>query len=96
MSRDSVQTPCMKSTQIYTVLLDLLEKNFKQRYKICICCSVILEELESFRNYKGFIFIFTIKILDGFDIFRKLEFSHSSSHHIFEYENFSFPFFCEK
>ena len=29
----------------------------KRRYKICIC-SVILGELESFRNYKGFSIIF--------------------------------------
>ena len=50
LSRDSVQAPCMKSTQIYTVLLDLLEMNIKRRYKICICCSVILEGLESFES----------------------------------------------
>ena len=88
----------MKSTQIYTTLLDLLEMNFKRGYKICICCWVILEELESFRDYKGFIFIYTTKILDGFNIFWKLEFSYSSFHHIFaiESENFSFPFFYEK
>ena len=30
-----------------------LEMHFKRRYKICIC-SVILGELESYRNYKGF------------------------------------------
>ena len=81
---------------VYKVLLDLLEMNFKRRYKICVCCSIILGELESFRNYKGFIFIFTIKILDGFNIFRKLGFSHSSFHHTFKSENFSFPFFYEK
>ena len=34
----------------------------KRRYKICIC-SVILGELESFRNYKGLSIIF-LKILD--------------------------------
>ena len=33
--------------------LTSLEKHSKRRYKICIC-SVILGELESFRNYKGF------------------------------------------
>ena len=35
----------------------------KRRYKICIC-SVILGELESFRNYKGLSIIFS-KILDA-------------------------------
>ena len=35
----------------------------KWRYKICIC-SVILWELESFRNYKGFSIIFP-KIFDA-------------------------------
>ena len=33
--------------------LTSLEKHSKRCYKICIC-SVILGELESFRNYKGF------------------------------------------
>ena len=30
-----------------------LEMRSKRRYKICVC-SVILGELKSFRNYKGF------------------------------------------
>ena len=34
-----------------------LEMHSKECYKICIC-SVILGELKSFRNYKGFNFIF--------------------------------------
>ena len=36
--------------------------------------------------------------MDGFNIFRKLEFSCSSFHHIFaiEFENFSFSFFYKK
>ena len=38
------------------------EMHFKRRYKICIW-SVILGELESFRNWKGLIIIFP-KILD--------------------------------
>ena len=41
-----------------------LEMHSKRRYKICIC-SVILGELESFRNYKGLSIIFP-KILDEF------------------------------
>ena len=57
----------------------------KRRYKICIC-SVILGEMESFRNYKGFSIIFPI-ILDA--IWREI-FSDSSLRRIFESENFSF------
>ena len=41
------------------------------RYKICIC-SVILGELESFRNYKGFSIIFP-KILDAIQRFTKVK-----------------------
>ena len=40
-----------------------LEMHSKRRYKICIC-SVILGELESFRNLKGFS-IFSQKNLDA-------------------------------
>ena len=40
-----------------------LEMHSKRRYKICIC-SVILGELESFRNYKGLSIIFP-KILEA-------------------------------
>ena len=39
-----------------------LEVHSKRGYKICIC-FVILEELEAFRNYKGFSFIF-LKVWD--------------------------------
>ena len=39
-----------------------LAMNSKWRHKICVC-SVILGELESFRNYKGLSIIFP-KILD--------------------------------
>ena len=42
----------------------------KRRYKICTC-SVILWELESFRNYKGFSIIFP---LDEINVLRKTEF----------------------
>ena len=64
----------------------------KRRYKICIC-SVILGELESFRNYKGFSIIL-LKILDAIIItyYESENFSDSSLHHILESENFSFPF----
>ena len=63
----------------------------KRRYKICNC-SVILGELESFRNYKGFSIIFP-KILNAIlTIYESENFSCSSLHHIFESENFRFPF----
>ena len=42
----------------------------KRRHKICIC-SVILGELEAFRNYKGFGDIFP-KILDVVERFTKV------------------------
>ena len=42
----------------------------KRRYKICIC-SVILGELESFRNYEGFSIILR-KILDAVHLITKL------------------------
>ena len=67
----------------------------KGRYKICTCL-VILEELESFRNYKGFSIILQ-KILDAIIItyYESETFSDSSLHHIFESENVRFPFFME-
>ena len=72
--------------------------HFVRRYKICIC-SVILGELifESFRNYKGLSIIFP-KILD--EIWRSTKVKHFviplAIPHIFESENFRFPFFYEK
>ena len=67
----------------------------KERYKIC-ACLVILGELESFRNYKGFSIIL-LKILDAIIItyYESENFSDSSLHHIFESENVWFPF-CTK
>ena len=64
----------------------------KRRYKICIC-SVILGELESFQNSKGFCIIFP-KILDVnyLTYYEREKFSDSSPYHIFESENFRFPF----
>ena len=67
----------------------------KRRYKICIC-SVILGQLESVGNYKGFSIIFP-KILDAIKrITKKKFFFDSSLHHIFESENLSFPFSYDK
>ena len=47
----------------------------KRRHKIFVC-SVILGELQSFRNYKNY---------------ERANFSDSPLHHIFESEHFSFP-----
>ena len=61
----------------------------KRRYKICIC-SVILEELESFLNYKGWSNIF-LKILDENWMYYESEtFSDTKRHHIFESANLRF------
>ena len=65
----------------------------KHSYKIYIC-SVILGELESFRNYKGFSFILP-KILDVIQRTTKVRIL-PILHHIFESENFTFPFFYEQ
>ena len=64
----------------------------KWRYKICIC-SVIIGNLEAFRNYKGFSVIFP-KSLDTIERFTKMRIfliPHSIMH-ISESENFRFPF----
>ena len=67
----------------------------KRRYKICTCL-VILGELESFRNYKRFRTIFP-NISDAILRITKVRvFSDSTLHHIFESENFRFPFLYEK
>ena len=67
----------------------------KRRYEICIC-SVILRELESFRNYKGFSIIFP-KFLEQFITYYESEICFDFSlDHIFESENFRFPICYEK
>ena len=67
----------------------------KGRYKIC-ACLVILGELESFRNYKGFS-ISLLNILDAIIItyYESENFSDSSLHHILESENVRFLFCME-
>ena len=63
----------------------------KRRYKICIC-SVILLELASFLNYKGWSIIF-LKILDeNWTYYESETFSDTKRHHIFESENLRFLF----
>ena len=56
--------------RLFRVLLDLLEMHPKRHSKVCIC-SVITGELESFRNYKGFSYIFP-KILDAISLILKV------------------------
>ena len=63
------------------------------RYKICTC-SVILGELESIRNYNGFNNILR-NVRCNLTYYESENFSDSSLHHIFESENFRFPF-CTK
>ena len=46
--------------------------HFKRRYKICIF-SVILLELEAFRNYKHGLQCYFQKILDGIERFTKVK-----------------------
>ena len=43
----------------------------KRRYEICVC-SVVLGEIESFRNYKGFSIIFP-QILDAIQRITKVQ-----------------------
>ena len=57
-------------------------------------CSVIRGERESFRNYKGFSYILT-KIFDVIQRITKVRIL-PILHHIFESENFGFPFFYEQ
>ena len=62
--------------------------------KICIC-SVILGELKSLRNCKGFSIIFP-KILVAIQRIMKVKIFFNPLHHIFESENFRFPLSYEK
>ena len=67
----------------------------KRRYEICIC-SVILGELEPFRNYKGLSIIFP-KMLDAYLTYYESEiFSDFSSMAFSNPKNFRFYFFHEK
>ena len=72
-----------------------LEMHSKRRYKICTC-SVILGELEPFRNYKGFNIIFSKNLEAIYAINERKNFSDSSLNHIFESENFRFPFLYKR
>ena len=54
----------------------------KRRYKICIC-SVILVELESFRNYEGFNHYISKNFRRDLTYHEEENFSVPSFHHIF-------------
>ena len=65
----------------------------KRRHKICICSVILGELLSAFQYSKGFSIILP-KILDVnyLTYYESEKFSDSCPHHIFESENFSFPF----
>ena len=77
--------------RVLSVLYDL-EMHSKRGYKICIF-SVILGELESFRNFmQGFEYYFLENFRCYLTYYEREAFSDSSLHHIFESENFRFRF----
>ena len=64
----------------------------KRRYKICMC-SVILGELESFRNYNGFrINYYAENFRCNLTLTKVRSFLFSSLYDSFESEKFRFPF----
>ena len=71
-----------------------LEMHSKLRNQIRFC-SVLLGEIESFRNYEGFS-IFPENFRCNLTWYEGENLSDSSFHHIFKSENFRFPFFYEK
>ena len=64
----------------------------KRRYKICMC-SVILGELESFRNYNGFrINYYAENFICNLTLTKVRSFLFSFLYDSFESEEFRFPF----
>ena len=55
-------------------------------------CSVILGQLESVRNYRGFSIIFPKNFSCNLKFYESENFPDSSLHHIFGSENLRFPF----
>ena len=68
-----------------------LEMHPKRRYKSCIC-SVVLGQVESFRNYLGPQYYFPENFRCNLRFYESENFSDSSLHRTFESENFRFPF----
>ena len=71
-----------------------LEMQSEGRYKICVCL-VILGELES-SKLQGLQYYFPEHFTCNVTFYERENFSDSSLHHIFESENFRFPFSYEK
>ena len=72
-----------------------LEMHSKRCYKSCIC-SVVLGQLESFRNHLGPQYYFPENFRCNFRFYESENFSDSSLHRIFESENFRYPFSSKK
>ena len=68
-----------------------LEMHSTRRYKSCIC-SVVLGQLESFRNHLGPQYYFAENFGYNFRFYESENFFDSSLHRIFDCENFRFPF----
>ena len=76
-----------------------LEMHSKRPYKIVSCiCSVILHDPRELESYKlqGLQYYFPENIRSNLTYYQGENFSDSSSHHMFEPENFRFAFFYEK
>ena len=67
---DSFLLNALKTLLSYPEYFQISRMHSKRYYKICIC-SVIQEQLESFRNYKGLSIIF-LKILSAILSFTKV------------------------
>ena len=68
-----------------------LEMHSTRHYKSC-SCSVVLGQLESFRNDLGPQYYFAENFGYNFRFYESKNFSDSSLHRIFDCENFRFPF----
>ena len=65
----------------------------RRRYKICVCLVILQGNLWLFQITSQDFNVLFPKILDAIERFTKRgNVSYSSLHHIFESENFSFPF----
>ena len=81
--------PCVADEATVNKLIHLSRS--KRRYKIM--SSVILGQLESFRNYKGRLqYYFPENFRYNLKFYESNNFSDSSLHRIFESEHFRFPF----
>ena len=93
--RDTLHNTLITHFRLSRVPFRCLEMHSKRGYKICIC-SLILGELESFRNYRGFSINFPKTLKCNLTYYESETFSDLSLHCSFESENFRFPFLYEK